>query len=106
MKRLKLTDCGARGWFVGDFPEAAYRTKDFEVCYQFNPRTTTPSHYHKELTEITLVISGKLLLNGEIYGPGDIHILEPGDISQLEYLEDTQVVTIKTPSIPSDKHYL
>jgi hypothetical protein len=33
-------------------------------------------------------------------------MLEPGDISQIEYLEETEVVTIKTPSIPDDKHYL
>ena len=106
MKRYKLSDAGARGWFIGDFDNALYRTKAFEVCYQDNPRGTTPTHYHKELTEITLVISGRCLLNGEIFTAGDIHILYPGDISQLEYLEDTQVVTIKTPSIPEDKHYL
>lgn len=106
MKRFKLSDAGARGWFIGSFPQAVFQTPHFEVCYQDNPRGQTPTHYHKELTEITLVISGKLLLNGEIYQAGDIHILEPGDISQLEYLEQTQVVTIKTPSIPEDKFYL
>lgn len=106
MKRFRLEDSGARGWFIGDFPEAVFRTKDFEICYQDNPRGKTPSHVHKELTEITLVISGQALLNGELFGPGDIHILYPGDVSQLEYLEQTQVVTIKTPSIPSDKHLL
>lgn len=106
MERYKLSDSGARGWFIGDFPEAVHRTKDFEVCYQLNPRGYTLSHTHKIITEITLVISGKLLLNGELFGPGDIHVLYPGDISQLEYLEETQVVTIKTPSIPADKHYL
>lgn len=106
MKRFKLSDSGARGWFIGDFNSAVYRTKDFEVCYQNNPRGKTPTHLHKELTEITLVISGKALLNGEIFEAGDIHILYPGDISQLEYLEQTQVVTIKTPSIPTDKHLL
>lgn len=106
MKRFKLSDAGARGWFIGSFPGAVYHTNEFEVCYQYNPRGKTPTHYHKELTEITLLISGRCLLNGEIFESGDIHILYPGDISQLEYLEDTQVVTIKTPSIPSDKHYL
>lgn len=106
MKRYKLSEAGARGWFIGNFPEAVYKTDQFEVCYQYNQRGHTPTHYHKKLTEITLIISGKLILNGEIFESGDIHILEPGDISQLEYLEDTQVVTIKTPSIPEDKHYL
>lgn len=106
MKTFKLADSGARGWFVGDFPEAVYQTKDFEVCYQTNQRGHAVSHIHKEITEITLVVSGRVLTNGNIYVPGDIYILEPGDISQTEYLEETSVVTIKTPSIPSDKHYL
>ena len=106
MRRSSLKDSGARGWFIGDFDAAVYRTKDFEVTYQKNPRSQTTSHYHKEITEITLVISGSQLCNGEIFKAGDICILEPGDNSQIEYLEETEVVTIKTPSIPNDKYYL
>jgi len=106
MKVSKLSDAGARGWFIGDFPEAVLRTKDFEVCYQINQRGHAKSHVHNEITEVTLVVSGRVLTNGNVYNPGDIYILEPGDISQTEYLEETSVVTIKTPSIPKDKHYL
>ena len=106
MKQYKLSDAGARGWFVGDFSEAVFQTKDFEVCYQTNQRGHAASHIHNVITEITLVTSGKLLTNGRIYTAGDIYILEPGDISQTEYLEETSVITIKTPSIPEDKHYL
>ena len=105
MKTAKLSDF-TRGWFIGDFDSAVYRTKDFEICYQNNPRSKTDSHIHKEITEITLVISGRQLCNGELFVAGDICVLEPGDISQIEYLEDTEVVTIKTPSIPSDKFML
>jgi len=36
MKKFQLSEAGARGWFVGDFPEAIHRTKDFETCYQTN----------------------------------------------------------------------
>lgn len=106
MKRSNLNDTGARGWFIGDFPEAVYRTKDFEITYQKNPRSQTASHIHKIAHEITLVISGRQICNGEMFGPGEICILEPGDISQIEYLEETEVVTVKVPSVPSDKHYL
>jgi hypothetical protein len=106
MKRYKLSDAGARGWFIGDFESAVHRTKDFEVCYQHNPRGKPATHIHKIVTEITLVISGRQICNGEIFEAGDICVLEPGDISQIEYLEDTQVVTIKTPSVPEDKYYL
>ena len=106
MKRYKLSDCGARGWFIGDFEGAVWRNKDFEVTYQKNPRSQTASHIHKLAHEITLVISGSQICNGQLFGPGEICMLEPGDISQIEYLEETEVVTIKVPSVPSDKHYL
>ena len=106
MKRYKLDECGARGWFIGDFDSAVHRTKDFEVCYQYNLRGKPATHVHKEITEITLVISGRTVVNGEMFIAGDIHVLYPGDISQIEYLEDTQIVVIKTPSIPTDKFML
>ncbi len=106
MRRSSIKDSGSRGWFIGDFDTAVYRTKDFEVTYQKLPRSKPDSHTHKLITEITLVISGRQICNGEIFAAGDICILEPGDISQIEYLEETEIVTIKTPSIPSDKHYL
>lgn len=103
MKRFKLDDCGARGWFIGNFAEAVHRTKEFEVNYQVNEPGHSVSHYHKEVTEITLVVTGRMLMNGQIFSPGEIIYLEPGDIAQLEYLEHTTTVTVKTPSIPSDK---
>ena len=106
MKISKLSECGDRGWFIGDFAKAAYQTKEFEVTYQKNSRGQTASHIHKIVHEITLVISGRQICNGQMFEAGDICILEPGDISQIEYLEETEVVTIKTPSVPSDKHYL
>ena len=103
MKTFKHSKSGARGWFIGDFPEAVFRTKDFEVCWQTNTRGHAESHVHNEITEITLVVSGRILTNGNVYGPGDIYIMEPGDISQTQYLEETSVVTVKTPSNPTDK---
>jgi uncharacterized cupin superfamily protein len=106
MKRYKLSDCGDRGWFIGDFTGAIYQTKDFEVNYQKNPRSQTPSHIHKVAHEITLIVKGRQICNGEIFEAGEICILEPGDISQIEYLEETETVTIKVPSVPTDKHYL
>ena len=106
MKQFKLSEAGARGWFIGNFPEAVLKTKDFEVCYQTNQRGHAKSHIHKKITEVTLVVSGRVLTNGTVYYPGDIYILEPGDISQTEYLEETSVVTVKTPSLPKDKYYL
>ena len=106
MKRFQLSESGARGWFIGDFPEAVFRTRDFEVNYQVNPRSKSPSHFHREIHEIQLIIRGRMLVNGEIYEAGEIFIFEPGDNCQVEYLEETETVTVKTPARPTDKYLL
>ena len=47
-----------------------------------------------------------MLVNGVIFEPGDICVLEPGDISQIDYLEEVDTVCVKFPSIPDDKYLL
>jgi len=107
MKKLKLSETGARGWFIGDFPEAAIRSKDFEVCLQSNEAGAKDiPHYHKIATELQLLIKGRMVINGEEYAEGDIHILEPGEHYYAEYLEDTTVVAVKFPSVPDDKYLI
>lgn len=106
MKKLKLSETGARGWFVGDFDGAVVRTKDFEVNWTTMPRSQAPSHYHLGVTEIQLITRGRMLMNGVIFEVGDICVLESGEIAQTEYLEETDAVAIKFPSIPDNKHYL
>jgi hypothetical protein len=106
MKQFKLSNSGARGWFVGDFAEAVFQTKEFEVGLQVHPRSQCVSHYHLKITEITLIVSGRVLTNGILFTAGDGYILYPNDISQMEYLEETTIVSIKTPSIPTDKYLL
>jgi hypothetical protein len=107
MKKYKLSEAGARGWFVGDFPEAVVRTKDFEVCWQGNPagHVDTP-HLHKIITEVQLVTAGRMVINGEEFGPGDIYVSTPGEEYRAHYLEDTKVVALKFPSLPNDKYYI
>ena len=107
MKRFKLSEAGARGWYIGDFPEAVVRTQDFEVCYQTNSQDYEfAPHYHKEITEIQLVVRGCLVVNGEEFRAGDICVLEPGDEYRSHYLEPTDVVAVKFPSRPDDKYLL
>lgn len=107
MKKFRLSEAGARGWFIGDFPEAVVRTKDFEVCWQANPAgaVDTP-HYHKEITELQLITKGRMIINNQEFGPGDIYVNEPGEHYYAHYLEDTEVVAVKFPSIPDDKYLI
>lgn len=106
MKKYKLDDTGDRGWFIGDFDRAVFRTDQFEVNWQTNPRKQAISHYHKEITEIQLITRGRMLVNGEIYEAGDIFVFEPGDMCQVEYLEETDTVAVKVPARPNDKYLL
>ena len=107
MKKYKLSQSGARGWFIGDFPEAVIRTKDFECCWQSNKAGTEDKpHYHKIVTEVQLITQGKILINGEEFGPGDIYVSEPGEHYYAKYLEDTKVIALKFPSIPDDKYLI
>jgi mannose-6-phosphate isomerase-like protein (cupin superfamily) len=107
LKKLKLSDSGARGWFVGDFPEAVHRTRDFEVCWQPNSQDyDLAPHYHRVVTEIQLVVRGRMIVNDVEFGVGDICYLEPGDHYRSSYLEPTDVVAIKFPSVPNDKYLL
>lgn len=107
MKKLKHSEAGARGWFIGDFPEAIHRTKDFECCWQANPagKKDVP-HYHLKTTEIQLITKGKMIINKQEFVVGDICVLEPGDPYYAEYVEDTEVFAIKFPSMPDDKYYI
>jgi len=104
MKRFRLSESGARGWFIGDFPEAVHRTQDFEVNYQTNPAGPHGAHVHRIATEIQLVTRGVMIMNGERFEVGDIVVLEPGEVGAAEFLEDCDTITIKFPSRPDDKY--
>jgi hypothetical protein len=47
-----------------------------------------------------------MIINNVEFAAGDIYMSEPGEHYYAEYLEDTSVVAIKFPSIPSDKYYI
>lgn len=107
MKKFKHSESGARGWFIGNFPKAIIQSEHFECCWQANPAGKKDKpHYHKKATEIQLVVKGSMIINDEIFNVGDICVLDPGEHYYAEYLEDTEVFAIKTPSMPDDKYYI
>ncbi len=104
MKLFKL-DKMKKGWFVGDFLPTSVSSKDCEVAYRpFYKGAKEPNHVHKIGQEITLIASGRVLMNGKEHGPGDIVVLEPGEASDFEALENGTVVVVKLPSVPGDKY--
>lgn len=104
MKVSKINDF-KNGWFIGNFEPTLLKTKDFEVAHHFYPKGFKGEHHtHKIATEYNYILSGKLIASSQTLGPGDIFIYEPNDVSDVIFLEDTNLIIIKTPSIPDDKY--
>lgn len=94
-----------RGWFIGNFEPAVLKTDQFEVGILFHPKGEKwPKHYHKEAVEINVLMSGKMIINNQLIGPGNIFLLEKNEIAEPEFLEDCTIVCVKTPSVPGDKY--
>ena len=93
------------GWFVGDFEPSAFRTKNFEVAFTKHTKGQQwETHFHKVATEITMVISGKIQINDQVFVSGDIFVIYPNEIAAPQFLEDSEVIVIKTPSDVNDKY--
>jgi anti-sigma factor ChrR (cupin superfamily) len=106
MKRHKLG--GMRGgWFVGQFEPAVLKLAACEVAVKrYRAGDHEPAHVHRVAVEITLIVSGRVTMNGEAFGEGDIIELAAGEPGEFRVLEDTITVVVKSPSVPSDKHVL
>tara|TARA_B100000780_G_scaffold274511_1_gene239655 strand:+ start:13950 stop:14276 length:327 start_codon:yes stop_codon:yes gene_type:complete len=104
VKIHKLDDF-TRGWFVGGFEPTLYKTTDAEVAVQrFSAGDREASHCHKIATEITVIVSGRAKMNGEIVEAGSIVKIEPGEYTDFEALEDTVTAVVKVPGALNDKY--
>jgi hypothetical protein len=59
---------------------------------------------HRIATELTLIASGRVTMNGRTFVAGDIIILEPGEPADFAALEATTTVVVKMPSVSGDKY--
>jgi len=93
------------GWIVGGFKPSAFFTKDFEVCYKTHKKNEKwDAHYHKVGTEISLLISGEMVIQGKNLKSGDVFTIFPYEVADPIFLTDCTVLVIKTPSDTSDKY--
>lgn len=106
MKVTRIENSGDRGWFVGCFEGAAHQTELAEVCYKREPAGPVKPHYHTKCTETVFILRGKAVCQGSTFKDGDIFILEPGEINDLVYLEETETICVKTPAGGDDKIYI
>ena len=104
-KKFHLREAGDRGWFVGQFERAVFKTDLVEAAFQTNYKgEVSEPHYHKIATEINLITRGMVKINGELYTAGQGVVFYPGDVAECEYLEDTDTMVIKTPGPLNDKY--
>ena len=104
MKTAKISDM-TKGWFVGNFEPTLYRTNDVETAVKsYTAGDYEGRHYHNIATEITVVISGTVRMNGIEYNAGDIIVMEPGEATDFEAVTDAVNVVVKVPGANNDKY--
>ena len=105
MKTAKLKDM-TKGWFIGNFQPTLLKTNDVEVAVKtYAKGDYEEQHYHKIATEYTVIVSGRVKMNGVEYRAGDIVVMEPGESTDFECLEDgTMNVVVKIPGANNDKY--
>lgn len=67
---------------------------------------TEERHVHKIAREVTVIVSGRFLMNGREVATGDIVDLSPGEDTDFVCLEDGTTAVIKTPSVIGDKYLM
>ena len=93
------------GWFVGDFNPSLFKNPFFEVAHHKHEKgCETFPHYHKVTNELNYIVSGELMVSGKHLKVGDMWIYEPNEVSDVEFLEDSELIIVRWPSIPSDKY--
>jgi len=94
-----------RGWFVGYFQPTAYKTFACEVgVKRYSAGDYEAAHHHKLATEITVIISGEVEMNGVKYVADDIIVIEPEDSTDFRCLTDVVTCVYKSGSYPGDKY--
>jgi quercetin dioxygenase-like cupin family protein len=93
------------GWFIGNFEPSAFKTDAFEVCLKKHEKGERwPIHYHKIATEINYLLKGKMTIQNETFNPGDVFVIEPNEIADPTFLEDCELIVVKTPFVRNDKY--
>ena len=104
MKQAKLSHM-KKGWFVGNFDPTVYKTNAVEVAIKhYKKGTIENEHYHKLATEITVIISGRVMMNDAVFSDGDIILLDPMEPADFHVLADTVTAVVKLPGTNDDKY--
>lgn len=93
------------GWIIGNFEPSLLKTKDFEVgVHTYGVDHTVDLHFHKLSSEFNYIISGKMVVNGCELQAGDIFVLQPYELSDTKFLEETTIIIARNHSCTKDKY--
>jgi mannose-6-phosphate isomerase-like protein (cupin superfamily) len=94
-----------KGWFVGPFTPTAFHTEQFECAIKrYAAGEREAAHVHKVATEFTVIVEGRVRMNGREYGRDAIVEIQPGQATDFEALADTITVVVKVPAAAGDKY--
>lgn len=93
------------GWMIGYFVPSVLRTDAFEFAHHSYPKTFVGrNHRHDRATEYNYIVSGRVIVKGKELTRGDMFVFTPGEYcGEVSYLEETDLIIIKSPSVPGDK---
>jgi hypothetical protein len=95
------------GWLLGNFEPTLFKNSQFEVGCKFNKKDEyCQPHYHKECTEINLLVYGTLKIQNKILNTGDVFVIYPFEVTDPEFITDCAILVVKIPSIPGDKYLI
>lgn len=104
MKVYKSQDM-VGGWFIGNFKPSVLKTDLFEVSFKKHKKGEIwDIHYHKIATEYNYLINGRMRVLGKDLFSGDIFVINPFEIVDPTFVEDCEIITVKTPSAVGDKY--
>lgn len=99
-----------QGWFVGSFFDEGHpcKTDKVEALYREHIEgDVCEAHYHSKKIELLIILEGKAKynVNGNdvILNGGDFLFVDTNNIISGEYLKDSKIFSIHSPSIPTDK---
>ena len=104
MQCYKLKDM-VKGWFIGSFEPTLYKTDAVEIAVKkYKKGEKDDLHFHKIATEFTVIVSGRVEMNGSKFKEGDIIVISPNESTNFTTLEDTTTVVVKIPGANNDKY--
>ena len=104
MEIVKIKDF-IGGWFVGNFEPSLFKTNDVEIGIKYYKSGDCEGyHHHKIATEFTVIISGKVLMDGKTYEAGEIITIKPNISTNFEAITDAVTVVVKIPGANKDKY--